>query len=479
MGIGSAVKNMLSGDENNPNPNSNSIAAGDDSVPETTASSTTAATPANKLPAGSGPGTTGRTSLDNPTTRTSGELDPPGDYSTHPSGQPTSNPETTGKYGAAAAASPFAVGAGLTGTASTGTTKKRGNSLFGVRSSKEVPKTTTTTGQPGTEVVVDGRPSTDLDRSNQVTRPERAASTGGVVPAQKGGDVYETEGTHRRGLFGTGTGTGALKHHLHSGTTSAALEPHHVGRIVDLPRDAKDVEQITDELNPVTHELVRCIETEEVSRVQEHERHIHHIQHHMQPLIAREELVEEHTNHRYPPTQIREVVANNVEDTALLDGLLRQHQDTCKRAHKERIIVDKGTIVNEHVHHHIHHIIQPVIEKETIDKRRIHATIPIHTVTHEAPVVHQSQVHDPVPIETFVKAHGAVPQSAITKKVLQGQNSRHVDGVAEELERDLNLGKDPREDKVGGGGQSKLSQRPMSGGGDAFTKPAAGTLSRN
>jgi hypothetical protein len=76
-----------------------------------------------------------------------------------------------------------------------------------------------------------------------------------------------------------------------------------------------------------------------------------------------------------------------------------------------------------------------------IDKRRIHATIPIHTVTHEAPVVHQSQVHDPVPIETFVKAHGAVPQSAITKKVLQGQNSRHVDGVAEELERDLNLGK--------------------------------------
>ena len=36
-----------------------------------------------------------------------------------------------------------------------------------------------------------------------------------------------------------------------------------------------------------------------------------------------------------------------------------------KRADKERIIVDKGTIVNEHIHHHIHHIIQPVIEKES------------------------------------------------------------------------------------------------------------------
>ena len=31
----------------------------------------------------------------------------------------------------------------------------------------------------------------------------------------------------------------------------------------------------------------------------------------------------------------------------------------------------------------------------------------------------------------------------------------------------------PREDIVGGGGQSKLSQRPMSGGGHTFTKPVA------
>lgn len=477
MGIGSAVKNMLSGDEINHNPNS--AVAGDSTMPETvgTTGGTTATSTINKLPSGSGPGTTGRTSLDNPTTRTSMAAMPSemhhqagthptspstGDYSTHPSG----NPGT--KSGAAAAASPFAVGAGLTGTA--GTTKKRGNGLFGVRSSKEVPRTTPS----ATTDVVDGR-------------PEGAVGTGGVAPAQRG-DVYDSEGTHRRGLFGTGTGTtagtgtGALKHHLHSAgtTTTAVHEPHHpaMGRIVDLPQDAKDIEHITDELNPVTHEVVRTIETEEVSRVQEHERHIHHIQHHMQPVIAREELPEEHTDHRYPPTQIREVVANNVEDTALLDGLLRQHQDTCKHAEKERIIVDKGTVVNEHIHHHVHHIIQPVIEKETIDKRRIHATIPIHTVTHEAPVVHQSQVHDPVPIETFVKkAHGAVPQSAIKKKVLHGQSSRHVDGVAEELERDLHLGKDApmREEKVGaGGGQSKLSQRPMSGGGDTFTKSTAG-----
>ena len=73
------------------------------------------------------------------------------DYSTHPSGQPTSIPGTTTGKSGAAAASPFAIGAGLTGTASTGgtTTTKRGNGLFGVRSSKEVPRATPA-GQPTT-----------------------------------------------------------------------------------------------------------------------------------------------------------------------------------------------------------------------------------------------------------------------------------------------------------------------------------------
>lgn len=46
------------------------------------------------------------------------------------------------------------------------------------------------------------------------------------------------------------------------------------------------------------------------------------------------------------------------------------------------------------------------------------------------------------------------------------------------LERDLNIGKNPHEDKVGAGGQSKLSQRPTSGGGGTFTKPVGGGLRR-
>lgn len=79
-----------------------------------------------------------------------------------------------------------------------------------------------------------------------------------------------------------------------------------------------------------------------------------------------------------------------------------------------------------------------------IDKQVIHTTIPIHEITHEAPVVHQSQTHAPVPLEHFLSRggtlRGAISQDAIAKKVLRsGQCSREVDGVAETLERDLRL----------------------------------------
>ena len=150
---------MLSEDQNNPNLNS---APGHSTAPET---ATTSGTTANNFLSGIGSRTTGRTLLDNLNTRTStmampGELHPQagthpasmstGDYSTHPSGQPTSNPGTATGKSNAAAASPFAIGAGLTGTAPTGgTTNKRGNHLFGVRSSKEVLRTTPA-GQPTT-----------------------------------------------------------------------------------------------------------------------------------------------------------------------------------------------------------------------------------------------------------------------------------------------------------------------------------------
>ncbi|KAF8963292.1 hypothetical protein BDZ97DRAFT_1042457 [Flammula alnicola] len=233
------------------------------------------------------------------------------------------------------------------------------------------------------------------------------------------------------------------------GGTGILPESHHFGHnrhsIEDSMPNAK-AEEDTTQLAPITHERVRHLETEEVARVREHERHIHHIQHHTQPIIAAEELPEEHRELVHPVTVINEKHANKVEDKTLFEGQVHKYHDTLAHLEKERTVVDKGITVNQHIHHHVHHVIQPVIEKETVDKQRIRTTIPIHEITHEAPVVHQSMTHAPVALEHFLQRggtlEGAIPQAQISEKVLHGgQCVREVDGVAETLERDLNLGK--------------------------------------
>ena len=87
---------------------------------------------------------------------------------------------------------------------------------------------------------------------------------------------------------------------------------------------------------------------------------------------------------------------------------------------QKRTIIDKGVTVHKTVHHHVHHVIQPIIEKESslfplsnkasclcflaIDRQTIHTTIPIHEVSHDALIVHQSQTHDAVPVEKRMPA---------------------------------------------------------------------------
>ena len=60
--------------------------------------------------------------------------------------------------------------------------------------------------------------------------------------------------------------------------------------------------------------------------------------------------------------------------------------------------------------------------------------------------MHQSQTHAPVPLDHFLSRggtlSGAIMQDQISKKVLRtGQCERAVDGVAENLERELHLEK--------------------------------------
>ncbi|KAG6811098.1 hypothetical protein H0H92_008986 [Tricholoma furcatifolium] len=116
-------------------------------------------------------------------------------------------------------------------------------------------------------------------------------------------------------------------------------------------------------------------------------------------------------------------------------------RNTLEHADPEHVSIDKGETVNERQHHHVHHIVQPVIHKErltqlsaspAIEPHRIHTTIPIHHVTHEAPVVHRSQAHEPILMEEFLAKGGGVSgmrREQIGETVLlSGECTREVQG---------------------------------------------------
>lgn len=129
-----------------------------------------------------------------------------------------------------------------------------------------------------------------------------------------------------------------------------------------------------------------------------------------------------------------------------------------------------GEKTNTVEHHHIHNVIQPVIEKETHDRHRIHTTVPIHRqslstliyhflqelyiyiytkltplsfflssswtfkdVTHEAPIVHQSIQHQPLNMKDFLQRGGSFSKADthlnISQKVLRERScEREVNG---------------------------------------------------
>ncbi|KNZ77949.1 hypothetical protein J132_02889 [Termitomyces sp. J132] len=148
-----------------------------------------------------------------------------------------------------------------------------------------------------------------------------------------------------------------------------------------------EIVNTTHQLEPVVHERVHRVEVEEVTRQIIHDRHIHHIQHHTQPVIVREILEEKHHEKVHPSTTVLERHVNNADDLKALDAQVKQHGNTKEYLEPEHFIVDKGSIIKENVHHHIHHIIQPVFEKETMDNHHTHTSIPIkepvHDLTHD------------------------------------------------------------------------------------------------
>ncbi|KAN0065135.1 hypothetical protein ACQY0O_001632 [Thecaphora frezii] len=212
---------------------------------------------------------------------------------------------------------------------------------------------------------------------------------------------------------------------------------------LDLTRG--DVDQDVQHLTHVTKERHHRHEVEEVERQKEAHKHIHHVQHHTQPIIDSEHSAEQVHNKVVPHTHIAETHASTDKDAALLTSVAGKHKDEYYDAGTDRKIVDKGEKINEHIHHHIHNVVQPIVEKDSHEYHRIKTIIPSTVVTHEAPIVHESTSHKPISKADFLSGGGKL-NSTITSVhdanlLNTGKCERTVSGVAEQLERELGLGR--------------------------------------
>ncbi|KAI7960152.1 hypothetical protein MJO29_005220 [Puccinia striiformis f. sp. tritici] len=159
---------------------------------------------------------------------------------------------------------------------------------------------------------------------------------------------------------------------------------------------------------PVTHNLIKHEEVEEITTAKEHDRHIHYVQHHVQPVKDKEILEEVHRTQVAPVTAVHENVEATAADAAAYESLGSQFKNEVVHAPVEKKIINHGEKVHVREHVHLHHVVQPVIEKETHERHRIHTTIPIHHVTHEAPIIQQSINHEPLQMDEFLKRGGSV-----------------------------------------------------------------------
>ncbi|ORY92896.1 hypothetical protein BCR35DRAFT_286283 [Leucosporidium creatinivorum] len=239
---------------------------------------------------------------------------------------------------------------------------------------------------------------------------------------------------------------------------------------------ARDATHDHKHLAPVTHEKHHHHETEEVTRQREVDRHIHHVQHHVQPVHDTQHADKVHHEQIHPMSHVEEKHVNTAEDKAALAGL-NKHHDSLDHAAKDRVVVDKGEIVNENQTHHVHHVVQPVIERDTHEHHTIHTTIPTSHVVHESPIVHASVEHEPMHLKDFVKGGGDL-KSKLTHDsagiLSEGDCARKVDGPAEGLLEKLHLKSDNHTNaETGAAGEQGIS----STGGQGLSSTASKGLS--
>jgi len=194
----------------------------------------------------------------------------------------------------------------------------------------------------------------------------------------------------------TGSSTGGVVDHVKTFLTGA--------------NKADSTEVCTETAPAVVQEHVSRNETVEQVEAIDRERHIHHHQHRVQPVVDNKVLP---TEHKY------QVAAELTRESK--HDMLPEHREKLEQQRHlytdskvvddvNRNMVAAPAVAAEHVHHHVHETIQPVINRETVQNTHVHTTIPIHEKIHDAPIVHEHTVLPTVSLKDFEAKVGGVHQ---------------------------------------------------------------------
>ncbi|KAK4687664.1 hypothetical protein P7C73_g2457, partial [Tremellales sp. Uapishka_1] len=173
-----------------------------------------------------------------------------------------------------------------------------------------------------------------------------------------------------------------------------------------------DSTEVCSEVAPeVVQETVRPTEQVETAEAIDRERHVHHHQHRVQPIVDQQTLDTQHV-HSTAAAVTREHKEEMLpEHQQKLNEQRTAFQNTQTQADVERTGVNLGTHVNEHEHHHIHETIQPVINRETIAPTTVHQTNVIHEKIHDAPIVHEATTLPTITQSEFLKNKTSGPHA--------------------------------------------------------------------
>lgn len=138
--------------------------------------------------------------------------------------------------------------------------------------------------------------------------------------------------------------------------------------------------------NPVTHEVIRPHQHEEVTPVINREIHKEEHQTKIQPIKSMETLPDQHARKVLPVENKAFVHGNEREARGTLDQDTAEYKDTSVTSQTEHSRSMAPAVAGlERVHHHVHEHIQPVIQKETAAPKVVHTAAPVHETHYEKP----------------------------------------------------------------------------------------------